>query len=112
MRTKIHGDVGVISLKGKMMGGSETTKLYEKVNDLISKDIKKIILDLKSVAWMNSKGVGAVMSSYTTVRNKGGDLSLARLTNKTSHVFMITQLVDIFKIFDTIEEAIEGFNNP
>jgi len=61
---------------------------------------------------MNSKGVGSVMRCYTTVRNKEGDLYLARLTEKTSHVFMITQLMKIFKIFDSVEEAVNGFKNP
>jgi len=112
MKTKIHDDVGIIVLQKKMMGSPETTQLYEEVSYLLSKDIKKIVLDLKDVAWMNSMGVGAVMRCYTTVRNNDGDLYLARLTEKTSHVFMITHLVKIFNIFDSVEEAINKFNKP
>ena len=107
MKSKIHDDVGVVSLKKKMMGLPETDQLYDEVSSLLSKGIKKIVLDLKNTAWMNSKGVGSVMRCYTTVRNIDGDLYLARLTEKTSHVFMITQLIKIFKIFDSVEEAVK-----
>lgn len=107
MKTKLHDDIGIIVLKKKMMSIKEATELYEDVTYFLSNNVKNIILDLKDVAWMNSVGVGSVMRCYTSVKNNNGKLLLARLTEKTSHVFMITQLFSIFKFYDSVEEAIE-----
>lgn len=93
------------------MGGPEIDELCEKVSYLLSKGIKKIVLDLKLVAWMNSMGVGSVIRCYTSVRKQDGELYLACITEKTNHILKITHLLNIFKIYDTVEEAIKSLNN-
>lgn len=106
MKTTINDGVGIVTLNKKMMGVPETDYLYTEVSSLLEKSIKKIVLDLKDVAWMNSMGIGSVIRCYTSVVNSGGSMYLARLTDKTGHIFMITKLITIFKIFDSVDEAI------
>ena len=110
IKVNIQDDVAIIELKGKMMGGPETTEIHTKVKELVEKDIKKIIIDLGKVAWMNSSGLGVLMGSLTTLRNANGDLKLARVTDKVKSLFMITKLITIFETTETIEEALESFS--
>ena len=108
-KDQIIGDVGVIKLKGKLMGLPETDDLQSEVKAMFGQDIKKIVLDLDGVKWMNSLGIGAIMRSHTTVKNAGGDLCLARISDKVNSVLVLTQLIRIFKTYDSVKEAVESF---
>lgn len=109
-KDKIHGDVGVITLKGKLMGLPETNELQDEVKAMIGQGIKKIVLDLDGVKWMNSLGIGALMRGHTTVRNADGQFCLARIAEKVNSVLMLTQLIRIFKTHETVKQAIESFD--
>jgi anti-sigma B factor antagonist len=108
-KDKIVGDVGILSLKGKLMGFPETDALHDEIRSFLGQGINKIVVDLNSVTWMNSMGVGALMRCFTTVKNKGGDLKLARLTDKLRSIFVMTQLIRIFTIHETVEQGIDSF---
>ncbi|MFQ6113998.1 MAG: STAS domain-containing protein [bacterium] len=110
IKEQMRGDVAVISLKGKLMGGPETLAIHEKVKDLVGNKINKVVIDLGGVKWMNSSGLGALMGSMTTLRNAGGELKLAKVTDKVQSLFMITKLITIFETFDGVEEAVSSFN--
>lgn len=103
------GDVTVIAVKGKLMGGPETISLHEQVKTLIEQDIKKVVIDLSHVAWMNSSGLGTMMGCLTSLRNGGGDLKLSGVTEKVKSLFMITKLITIFETYDTADEAAAAF---
>ncbi len=109
IKEQMNGDVAVIELKGKLMGGAETMEIHEKVKELITKDINKVVIDLGKVSWMNSTGLGALMGSMTSLRNAEGDLKLARVTEKVKSLFMITKLITIFDTFESVDEAVEAF---
>jgi anti-sigma B factor antagonist len=110
IKEKMHGDIAVISLKGKLMGGPETLAIHEKVKELTGKKINKVVIDLGSVKWMNSSGLGALMGAMTTLRNAGGELKLTNVTEKVQSLFMITKLITIFETFDEVEQAVSSFN--
>ncbi len=109
IKEQMKGDVAVIALKGKLMGGPETMAIHTKVKELIESGVKKVVIDLGKVSWMNSTGLGALMSSMTSLRNADGDLKLTHVTDKVKSLFMITKLITIFDTFDTEEEAIASF---
>ncbi len=109
MKEEKIGDVVVISLKGNLMGDPETSELREKIYSCIGRDDVKIVLDLSKIKWMNSSGLGALISSLTSVKNKGGEIRLANITEKVQSLFMITQLVRVFKSYDSVEEAVNSF---
>ena len=108
-KDKIDGDVGILTLKGKLMGPPDTDELNDEVKALLGGGAKNIVLDMGGVSWLNSMGVGAIMRSYTTVKNHDGDLCLARLTEKAHSLFVITQLIKVFKVFESVEEAAASF---
>jgi anti-sigma B factor antagonist len=109
IKEKMHGDVAVISLKGNLMGEPHTTELREKVYSLLQEGFKKMVLDLKGVRWINSSGLGALIASLTSVKTKGGDLRLACLTDKVESVLAVTQLVKVFKEYETVDRAVASY---
>ena len=109
IKEQIQGDVAIIELKGKLMGGPETMAIHDKVKQLVANNVNKVVIDLGKVTWLNSTGLGALMGSMTSLRNAEGDLKLARVTDKVKSLFMITKLITIFETFDSIEEATDAF---
>ncbi len=109
IKEKMQGEVAVISLSGKLMGGPETTAVHDKVKELVAGKVKKIVIDLGKVKWMNSSGLGALMGSLTTAKNAGGELKLANITDKVQSLFMITKLITIFEAHDGVDKAIASF---
>ncbi len=108
-KVEMHGDVAVIALKGKLMGGSDTQKLHGKVKELIDEGNKKLIINLGGVKWMNSSGLGALMGALTTAKNNGAELKLSNVTDKVHHLFIITKLQTIFDTYDSVVEAASSF---
>ncbi len=109
IKEKIEGDVAVLSVSGNMMGGPETMVLHDKVKSLTADGIKKIVIDLKGVKWMNSSGLGVLMACMTTLNNAGGKLKLASVTEKVKSLLVITQLLRIFDTFESAERAVASF---
>jgi anti-sigma B factor antagonist len=106
---KIHGTVSVLSLKGNLMGEPDTGKLRDRIYALLEEGFTKIVLDLKGVRYVSSTGLGTFIAALTSVRNKNGDLRLANITEKVESLFVITQLVKVFKTYDTLERAVASF---
>ena len=109
VKEKIVDDVAVVTVSGKLMGGSETKEVHEKVKSLIAGGIKKVVIDMSKVKWLNSVGIGSIMACYTSLLKAGGDLRLSGITKKVKNIFMITQVITIFKDYDTVEEAVSSF---
>ena len=109
IKETMHSEVAVLTLKGKLMGGPETKAIHDKVKDLVENKVNKIVIDLGKVKWMNSSGLGALMGSLTTARNSGGDVKLAKVTEKVKSLFMITKLITIFETFDGVDEAVQSY---
>ena len=110
IKETIHQKVAVLNLKGNLMGPPETVKLVEDVQGLVEDGLKRIVFDFNNVNWINSLGVGAIMKCLTLLRNKEGHLYLVGLTDKVKSVFMVTQLLKVFTIKDTVEEAVNELN--
>lgn len=104
----IEGDVVVIEISGKIMGGEETTMFHGRIHEYISQKKTNIIIDLKDVNWMNSVGLGMLISALTTVKNAGGRLVLANITNIEA-ILTITRLISVFEHFDSREDALKAF---
>lgn len=101
--------VTILAPKGKIMGGPDSTELHEKLRDLIKGSTKKVVIDLADVDWMNSTGLGILISGLTTMRNSGGELKLARVTDKIQSLLVITKLVTVFESFPSVDEALKSF---
>ena len=111
MKSEIReeGGVRVIELKGKITIGSGDVQLRDLIHAAVDADHSKILLDLAGVTAMDSSGIGEMVASYTTVTNRGGQLKLARLSPKINDILQVTQLITVFEVFDSVEEAVQSF---
>lgn len=100
----------VIELKGNVMGGPEAQELSDLVHKLLEDKKLNVIIDLADVKFMNSSGLGMLISAYTTMKNGGGNLKLANATEKIYSLLMITKLVTIFENYDSVEEAVKSYS--
>jgi len=106
IKEELRGDIVIFTLKGDMMGEPDTGTLREKVKETLENGTNKIILDLSGVKWMNSLGLGALISAFSTVQSHDGQMVITNVTKKVESLFMITQLIKVFKHYDTTDEAI------
>jgi len=103
------GDAKIIDCSGRITLGEDTMSLRKTVGDLLKSDSKKIILNFAEVSYIDSSGIGELVSTYTTVLNNGGHLKLLHLTKKIQQLLAITKLLTVFETFDNEEAALESF---
>jgi anti-sigma B factor antagonist len=108
--TREVSHVTIVDIKGRITLGDETERLRETVRNLISEGKKKIILNLADVDFIDSSGVGELVSSFTTVRNAGGDLKLLNLTQKVQDILNVTKLYTVFDVKDDEFTAVKSFD--
>jgi len=101
--------IAILEPKGKIMGGPDATALHDQLHEFIKQGKLKVIIDLKDVDWMNSTGLGILISGLTTLRNNKGDLKLANVTDKIQSLLTITKLITVFEAHDTVEAAVQSF---
>jgi anti-sigma B factor antagonist len=110
IKEKTFDDVTVLSLSGKMMMDAHSSDLHHYVKKLIDSGKKQVVMDLGKVSWLASIGLGAILASYTSLKNADGDLKIARASRKIRSLFIFTQLIDIFKDYDSVDEAVASFS--
>jgi anti-sigma B factor antagonist len=110
IKTIEHYNAVVIELKGNVMGGPEAQEFSDTLHKLIDEGKRNVILDLAETKFMNSSGLGMLISGYTTLKNGGGSLKLANATEKIESLLVITKLITIFEHYTSVEEAVKSFN--
>jgi anti-sigma B factor antagonist len=103
------GDVRILDCSGKITLGEGTMAVRNTVRDILKRDGKKIILNLEDVNYIDSSGIGELVSTYTTVTNNGGELKLLNLTKKIQELLQITKLLTVFQVFNDEQEALNSF---
>ncbi len=106
---RMEGNVAVISLGGKLMGGPDAEEVRDTIKEVIDDGVKDVLMDLNAVTWVNSTGLGILISSHVTVTNAGGRLKLSSVANKINQIFMVTKLHTVFETFDNETLGLESF---
>jgi anti-sigma B factor antagonist len=101
--------VVILELSGKIMGGPDASLLNDKLHELIEANKTSVVADLSKVDWMNSSGLGILIGGLTTMRNNGGDLKLACVTERIQSLLMITKLMSVFETHDELQAAIASY---
>src|SRR5690606_6237114 len=109
IETRTANGVTILDSHGKITIGEGSAEIRNRVRDLLQADRKNIVLNLGDVSYVDSSGIGELVSSYTTVTNQGGQLKLLNLTKKLRELLAITKLLTVFDTFDDEQEAIESF---
>ena len=108
--TRQVNGVAIVDLSGRITLGEGSVVLREVVRDLLGKGQKRILLNLGDVSYIDSSGIGELVSAYTTVRNQGGELKLLNLTKKVHDLLQITKLYTVFDIKDDEASAVRAFS--
>jgi anti-sigma B factor antagonist len=83
----------------------------ERIRQVVAEGKKKIVLDMSEIAWMDSVGIGILVACFMTVRNRFGELKVARPTKKIKMLLEVTNLLAVIRTFDTVEAAVESFSS-
>ena len=102
--------VAVVDMSGRITLGEGSVVLRDTIRDLIGKGQKKILLNLGDVTYIDSSGIGELVSAFTTVRNQGGELKLLNLTKKVHDLLQITKLYTVFDIHSQEAQAVGSFH--
>jgi anti-sigma B factor antagonist len=102
--------VTIVDLSGRITLGEGSVVLRDTVKDLLGKGQKKILLNLGDVSYIDSSGIGELVSAFTSVRNQGGELKLLHLTKKVHDLLQITKLYTVFDVRDDEASAVKAFS--
>ncbi|HWS53488.1 MAG TPA: STAS domain-containing protein [Pyrinomonadaceae bacterium] len=109
IRERQAGDVTILDMDGKITIGEGSVSLRGAIRRLIEEGKKKILLNLSGVSYVDSSGIGELVSSYTTTSSKGGQLKLLNLTQKIQDLLAITKLLTVFDVYDDEASALNSF---
>jgi len=109
IRERAVGEVVILDLIGKITIGEGSVQLRDAVSNLLDAGRNRIILNLGGVIYVDSSGIGELVSRYTTTKNAGGRLKLLNLPKKIKDLLMITKLLTVFEIYEEEEAAVNSF---
>jgi len=104
------GDVTVIDVSGRITLGEGSSNLREGIRDLLARGNRKILLNLGDVSYIDSSGIGELVSAFTSVANQGGKLRLLNLTKRVRDLLQITKLYTVFEVYDDEAAAVRSFS--
>ncbi len=110
LNTRQVGDVTVVDLAGRITLGEGSSTMRDALRDLLTKGNKKILLNLGEVSYIDSSGIGELVSAFTTVTNQGGELKLLGLNKRIKDLLQITKLYTVFEVFDDESTAVRSFS--
>jgi anti-sigma B factor antagonist len=103
--------ITVIDCSGRIVFGEEASELRELVKKLLAEN-SRVVLNLGEVSYIDSGGIGTLVSLFTTARNAGGDIKLLHLTKRVGDLLQITKLITVFETYDDQQAALTAFNTP
>jgi anti-sigma B factor antagonist len=103
------GDVSVVDAVGRITLGEGSSALRDKIRDLVATGQKKVLLNLSEVSYIDSSGIGELVSAFTSVTNQGGQLKLLGLTKRVKDLLQITKLYTVFDVHEEEAHAIRSF---
>jgi anti-sigma B factor antagonist len=99
----------VLTFKGKAMGGPSAKDFHDEIKDLIEKGKTNVVADLSKVSFMNSSGLGILISALTSLRNAGGDLKICGASDRIESLLIVTKLITVFDHHKKLDDAVEAF---
>jgi anti-sigma B factor antagonist len=109
LNTRQVGDVSVVDVAGRITLGEGSSVLRDALREMVGKGQKKILLNLGEVSYIDSSGIGELVSGFTTVTNNGGQLKLLNLTKRVKDLLQITKLYTVFDVHEAETTAIRSF---
>jgi anti-sigma B factor antagonist len=109
LTTRQVGDVTVVDAVGRITLGEGASTFRDSIRDLAATGHKKLLLNLAEISYIDSSGIGELVSGFTTVANQGGTVKLLNLTKRVQDLLQITKLYTVFEVFDDEAKAVRSF---
>ena len=109
LTTRQVGDVTVVDAVGRITLGEGASTFRDSIRDLAASGHKKLLLNLADVSYIDSSGIGELVSGFTTVANQGGTVKLLNLTKRVQDLLQITKLYTVFEVHDDEAKAVRSF---
>lgn len=106
---KPQGEIMVLHLSGKIMGGDDHDLFHTEVKTLISEGYVDVVLNMSKVNWINSTGLGVLVSGFHTLKKNGGVMKICDVSGRIDNILNVTQLKLVFETYETEEEALASF---
>jgi anti-sigma B factor antagonist len=105
----IENGIGLIEVKGSLVGGDETIELRQAVAGFIDREYQKLIIDLSKVTYLNSTAIGVLVSAHTSYSRKGWQIKVCGVNKNINNIFVITKLTLVFDVREDLQDAIKSF---
>ncbi len=102
--------VAILEMSGKLMGGPDSDTFDETIKTLIHEGCHNVVVSMEKVKWVNSTGLGILISGYTTLKKSGGELKLLKVSDRIENIFIVSKLYTVFESFQDEEEAVRSFS--
>lgn len=101
--------VAILDMSGKLMGGPDAEAFNEVLRTLMHEGIRNFIVNMEKVRWVNSTGLGILISGYTTVKRSGGELKLLKVSERIENIFIVSKLYTVFESYEDEDQAVKSF---
>lgn len=109
IKQSLQGDVMVLQISGKIMGGPDHDKFQGEVKELIADGHVDVLLNMSKVSWVNSTGLGILVSAFHTLKKNSGRLKICQVNDRIDNILNVAQLKLVFETFDNCDEALASF---
>lgn len=109
IKRRDEDDVVILEVSGKVMGGPDSDTFKNVISGLIDEGAKKLLIDLSAVPWMNSSGVGILISAYTSMKNAGASVKFLNINERVKSILMVTKLLTVFESYYSEQDALASF---
>ena len=109
LNVRNENDVTVLLCSGRIVFGDEAAMLRDKVKSLLAEGHKQLVLNLGGISYIDSGGLGILVSLFTSARAAGGDIKLANLTQRVGDLLQITKLLTVFEVHEGEQKAVDAF---
>ena len=106
-----EGEVMVLNLSGKIMGGPDYEKFHAEIKSLVNEGYVDILLNMSKVTWINSTGLGILVSAFHTLKKNGGVMKICSVSSRIDNILNVTQLKLVFDTYDDCKEAMASFKS-
>ena len=107
--TTRNGTIGLIEVRGSLIGDGDTDQLRSAVADFLEQGIVRLVINLQKVNYLNSSGIGAIIAAHASYKKNAGEVKVSGVSGNVQNLLAVTKLIDIFDVYDTPNEAVEAF---
>ncbi len=101
--------VAILEMSGQLMGGPDAEAFDEVLKTLIHEGCRNVLVNMEKVRWVNSTGLGILISGYTTLKKSGGELKLLKVSDRIENIFIVSKLYTVFESYQDEDEALRSF---